>query len=90
MKKLRTRCDAIVISLDLDAASAADAPGTSAPQSEGFSASEIVEMMEIAGADKKVVSLGIFELNPMLDIDERTARLGATAAYHFISRALRR
>jgi arginase family enzyme len=90
LKKLRTRCDAIVVSLDLDAAAAAHSPGVSAPQSEGFSSSDVIEMMEIAGRDKKVVSLGIFELNPVFDLDERTARLGATAAYHFIDHALRR
>jgi formimidoylglutamase len=90
LKKLRTRCDAIVVSLDLDAAAAAYAPGVSAPQAEGFSSTDIIEMMEIAGRDKRVASLGIFELNPLLDLDERTARLGATAAYHFIDHALRR
>jgi formimidoylglutamase len=90
LKKLRSQCDAIAVSLDLDAAAAADAPGVSAPQAEGFSPSDIIEMMEIAGMDKKVISLGIFELNPIYDLDDRTARLGATAAYHFIDHALRR
>lgn len=90
LKKLRSRCDAIVVSLDIDAAAAAFSPGVSAPQAEGFSPSDVIEMMEIAGSDKKVVSLGIFELNPIFDSDERTARLSATAAYHFIDHALRR
>jgi len=88
LKTLRASCDAIVISLDLDAAAAAFAPGVSAPQAEGFSSSEIIEMMEIAGADAKVVSLGIFELNPLHDEGERTARLAATAAFHFAESAL--
>jgi formiminoglutamase len=90
LKKLSATCDAIVVSLDLDAAAAAFAPGVSAPQAEGFTPSDIIEMMEIAGAHSAVVSLGIFELNPLLDLDDRTARLGATAAYHFIARALAR
>ena len=42
-------------------------------------------MVEIAGREKKVVSLGLFELNPEHDIDQRTARLAATLAYHFIA-----
>lgn len=84
LKKLQTLCDAVVMSLDLDAVAAAYAPGVSAPQAEGFTSMEIIEMMEIAGAQKKVVSLGIFELNPEHDLDDRTARLAATAAYHFI------
>lgn len=90
LRKLQTRCDAIVISLDLDSITEASAPGVSAPQSEGFSPSEILEMMEIAGSSKKVVSLGIFELNPVFDPDERTARLAAVAAHHFLESALTR
>lgn len=85
LRKLATQCDAVVISLDLDSAAAAFAPGVSAPQAEGFSGSEVVEMMEIAGAEKRVVSLGIFELNPEHDRDDQTARLAATSAYHFIA-----
>jgi formiminoglutamase len=84
LRKLQAKCDAVVISFDLDAATAADAPGVSAPQAEGFTSMELIEMMEIAGSQKKVVSLGIFELNPEHDLDDRTARLAATAAYHFI------
>jgi formimidoylglutamase len=88
LKQLSARCDAVVVSFDLDAASAAYAPGVSAPQAEGFTASEIIEMMEIAGKNKKTVSLGLFELNPEHDADNRTARLAATAAYHFVESAL--
>ena len=90
LRKLRKSCDAIAISLDLDAASAVFAPGVSAPQAEGFTSSDMIEMMELAGNEKKVISLGIFELNPLHDIDDRTARLAATSAYHFISHALKR
>lgn len=90
LKGLQLRCDAVVISFDLDAVCEAASPGVSAPQSEGFQASEIIEMMEIAGNQKKVVSLGIFELNPLFDFDEKTARLAATSAYHFLGRAIER
>ena len=72
----------------MDAAASAFAPGVSAPQAEGFTASEMIEMMEIAGSEKKVVSLGIFELNPEHDLEDITARLAATVAYHFVEAAL--
>ena len=88
LKKLASICDAVVLSFDLDAAASAFAPGVSAPQAEGFTSSELIEMMELAGKEKKVISLGIFELNPEHDFDDRTARLAATAAYHFIESAL--
>jgi formiminoglutamase len=90
LKRLAMRCDGIVISLDLDAAASAFAPGVSAPQAEGFSASDFLEMMAIAGANSKVLSLGIFELCPEHDPDARTARLAATSAYHFLAEALKR
>ena len=87
---LSSRCDFVVVSLDLDAAASAYAPGVSAPQSEGFSGSDFLEMMTLAGQNSKVISLGVFELNPEHDIDDRTAKLAATSAYHFIAAALKR
>lgn len=81
---LSKKCKVIVLSLDLDSIEAASSPGVSAPQIEGFLASNIIEMMEIAGSNPSVSSLGIFELNPQFDVDDRTAKLAATAAWHFI------
>jgi formiminoglutamase len=82
--KLASQADAIVVSLDLDSAAEAFAPGVSAPQSEGFTSTELIEICELAGANEKVLSLGLFELNPLHDIDNRTARLAATCADHFL------
>lgn len=88
ISELAENCDAIVVSLDLDAAAEAFAPGVSAPQAEGFTSGDFVEMMEEAGRNPKVISLGIFELSPPHDIGDRTARLAATAAWHFIEAKL--
>lgn len=90
LDRLSAQCDEIVVSLDLDAIDSAHAPGVSAPQAEGFSPSDILEMMAIAGTHPKVPSLGIYELNPAHDIAEQTSRMAATAAYHFIAHALAR
>jgi formiminoglutamase len=81
---LSESADEIIISLDLDMLQASYAPGVSAPAVEGFSPVQIKRLLQIAGAHKKVSSLGIFELNPLLDIDDRTARLAAYCAYYFI------
>lgn len=86
LQALSSRCDAIVVSLDLDAAAEAYAPGVSAPQAEGFTATELVRFCEIAGETPSVVSLGIFELNPEHDLGDRTSRLAATCAFHFLRR----
>ncbi len=88
LRKLDSLCDIVLISLDLDALSFAFAPGVSAPQGEGFSASEVYQMLELAGADKKVTSLGIFELCPPLDPHDLTSRLSAQAAWHFLNSKL--
>jgi formiminoglutamase len=85
---LESRCDAIVISLDLDCIEQASAPGVSAPQAEGFRPMDIIELLEHAGRSPKVISLGVFELNPLLDHDDMTARIAATAAWHFIEAGL--
>jgi formimidoylglutamase len=87
LKSLASRCDSIIVSLDLDAIAEAFAPGVSAPQAEGFTPSEILEMLRLSGEHAKVASLGIFELNPEHDRDHQTARLAAVSAWHFIAHA---
>lgn len=84
--KLSRSCDYIVLSLDLDCFQAGFAPGVSAPAADGFIPSEILEILSIAAAEKKVISLGIFELNPKFDVDGHTARLAALCAWQFISK----
>ncbi|MEX2589255.1 MAG: formimidoylglutamase [Chitinophagales bacterium] len=84
LKGLSKRVDKIVLSIDLDAIQAAYAPGVSAPAAEGFTPSEVLGMAAIAASEEKVFSLGIFELNPNFDIDNRTARLAALLAFEFI------
>ena len=86
LKSLSSKVDAIVLSFDLDAVAQAFSPGVSAPQAEGLSSSEALACIEIAAENPKVVSLGIFELNPEHDHDDQSARLAATAAYHFAAR----
>lgn len=76
--------DHIVISLDLDVLQASYAPGVSAPAVEGFTPEQMKALLICAASFKEVKSLGIFELNPDLDIDDRTARLAAYCAYYFI------
>ena len=85
LQALKKKCDEVVISIDLDSLSLAFCPGVSAPQGEGFTASELYQMLEIAGADKKVTSIGFFELAPPLDHQDQTSRVAAQAAWHFLN-----
>jgi formimidoylglutamase len=88
LKRLEKRCDVIVISLDLDALAQAYSPGVSAPQAEGFTSQEVMECLEIAGRSPQVTSLGIFELNPIFDADDQSARVAATGAYRWLEQKL--
>lgn len=67
----------LLVSLDIDSVNWAEAPGCSAPQTVGFSGAEAIGMSRAAGANTNVKSFGIFELNPSLDPDGRTANLVA-------------
>jgi len=84
LQKLSKHVDAVVISLDLDALAHVYAPGVSAPQPEGFTPTEVFSMLRIAAKNKKVTSLGIFELNPEHDIGFQTSTLAVQSAYHFV------
>lgn len=77
------KCNAVQISLDIDSVTWSQAPGCSAPQVNGFSAEEVIEMSRIAGAYKKTRSFGVYELSPPLD-DGRTATLVAHCIAAFI------
>lgn len=76
LKRLPARGNALV-SLDIDSVNWAEAPGCSAPQTEGFTASEAIEMSFLSGQNPRVRSFGVFELSPALDPDGRTANLVA-------------
>jgi arginase family enzyme len=76
----------IVVSFDLDSVSMAWSMGVSAPQAEGFSASQILEMSELVGSCSNVVSIGYFEVAPDLDFLGKTVLLTATALHRFCSK----
>ncbi len=90
LQKLASRCDQVVVSFDLDAIASAFAPGVSAPQPEGLTSSDALEIVEVAGEHPKVLSLGIFELNPAHDAERKTSLLSAVLAHRFLTRALLR
>lgn len=77
--------DAVAVSLDLDSVQAASAPGVSAPCSDGFSPAELLAFARAAGREPRVRVLDVMELSPPLDVDGRTARLGASAIWQFLA-----
>lgn len=69
--------DAVFVSFDIDAISSAYAPGVSAPATIGFTADEFLYTAERVGEHEKVRLVDFVEMNPLFDIDNRTAKLVA-------------
>lgn len=70
------------VTLDMDCCS--DAEGTSAAPVLGFSAWELYEIAQAAGANSAVKYLEIAEVAPPLDTNDRSARIAAEVIYGFL------
>jgi formiminoglutamase len=70
----------------MDSVNVAYAPGVSAPNALGLTAHEFCQIAAIAGQDKRSRVFEISEVNPLYDIDSRTARLAAAAIHHFLAK----
>lgn len=79
------RLEAIFWGLDMDVVRAADAPGVSAINPSGLSASEFIHIGSVAGSFPQTRIFEITEVNPTYDQDNRTARLAAATIWHFLS-----
>lgn len=69
--------DALYLSIDMDAADAAFAPGVSAAGIGGLSAREMITLVKTVAADPRLVGADIMETSPPHDADGRTAKLAA-------------
>jgi len=67
--------DKIHVSLDLDVMDPLDAPGVGTPSQGGLTYREGQLTMEILAETKKLHSVDIMEINPILDIQNRTAQM---------------
>jgi len=62
-----------ILSFDISAVRAADAPGVKNASPNGFNGEEACRMTRYAGLSFKLSSIGFFEYNPHYDINARTA-----------------
>jgi formimidoylglutamase len=69
--------DALYLSIDLDAADAAHAPGVSAPGIGGLTSREMIEIVGVIASHPKLIGADVMELAPPYDQDARTAKLAA-------------
>ena len=76
--------DANLLTIDVAALRAADAPGVRNASPNGFNGEEACRMTRYAGLSYKLSSIGFFEYNPHYDINSRTANLIAEMIWYFI------
>lgn len=69
--------DVLYLTVDLDVLPASVAPGVSAPAALGVEARAVVAAVRAAAGTGKLRLMDVVELNPGLDADGRTARIGA-------------
>lgn len=69
--------DALYLSVDLDAADSAFAPGVSAIGTGGLTSREMIGLVRAVASHPQLVGFDIMELAPPYDQDDRTARLAA-------------
>jgi len=74
----------LMVTFDLDALDQTHAPGVSAPAAGGLSQDLWLHAAYQAGRSPKVTSIDLVELNPNVDVDDRTARLAALTVMEFL------
>ncbi|MEO8762452.1 MAG: formimidoylglutamase [Bacteroidia bacterium] len=73
-----------MLSFDMNALKHSDAPANEDAQPNGFYAEEACQMMRYAGMNDKLTSVGIYEINPAFDLQEKTASLAAQMIWCFM------
>jgi formiminoglutamase len=76
--------DRLMVTFDMDAVDQSQAPGVSAPCTNGLSADLWLTAAYLAGRNEQVTSFDVSELNPKHDRDGQTAKLAALTVWHFL------
>ncbi len=74
----------VFISVDLDVFSSAFAPGCSQSWPYGLSPEAVMMAIDFICSRARVMGLGLYEVSPPLDIDDRTSRLAAQIAHRVL------
>ena len=74
----------VMVTMDMDAVSQSEAPGVSAPNSNGMRSELWLQLAFEFGRHPNVTSFDICEVNPLYDIDHQTVRLAAQTIWNFL------
>lgn len=79
------QCGSVLyLSVDADVVCAADVPGVSAPNPAGLAGYELLACARHAGANPRIRSFDLVELNPLYDVDQRSVRWAATMVWQYL------
>lgn len=81
--------DIVYLTIDLDVLSASVAPGVSAPAAYGVPLETVQYVCDRIAESGKLAVLDVAELNPSLDIDNRTARTAARLIHRIVTNHVR-
>lgn len=76
--------NADIVSFDMSAIKAGDSPAGKFAGPNGFTGDEACRICRYAGMSDKLSSIGFYELNPLMDINQRSANLLAQMIWYFI------
>jgi formiminoglutamase len=76
--------NADIVSFDMNAIRRSEAPAGNATSPNGFNGQEACQLARYAGASDKVSSFGIYNISPVLDVENTTAALAAQIIWFFI------
>lgn len=74
----------LMITFDMDAVDQSQAPGVSAPCTNGLPADLWLTSAYLAGRNEQVTSFDLSEVNPLYDRDRQTVKLAALTIWHFL------
>jgi formiminoglutamase len=75
----------VFLSIDIDAFSSAFAPGASASYPVGLDPAEFIGLLPWMSKTWDIKGLGIYEVSPPLDQDNRTSKLAAILIHNFLN-----
>ncbi len=76
--------NADIVSFDISSVRFSDAPGCKLSTPNGFYGEEACQISRYAGMSDKLTSIGFYEINPSVDINNQTSLLVAQIMWYFI------
>ncbi|MCK4328197.1 MAG: arginase family protein, partial [Candidatus Diapherotrites archaeon] len=80
----RNGVEGFYLTFDIDVFSYTYAPGTPGYHADGISAFDAFAALIMLGQEKDLIMMDLVEIDPALDVNHQTARLGADLVLHLL------